>query len=58
MTLHVQFSDETETKIVSWFSSSQPEGSFKFTGEVESGDPRYLAFLNTLTEDMSESIPD
>lgn len=58
MKLHVQFSDETEAKIVSWFSSPQLAGSFEFTGEVEPDDPRYIFFLDTLTDDMSASIPD
>lgn len=38
MKLHVQFSDETEIKVVSWFSSPQPpELDFPFTVKISIG---------------------
>jgi hypothetical protein len=44
MTLYVQFSDSTETEIVSVFCGPQDPEHHSNLGEVEEGDQRYLDF--------------
>ncbi len=44
MTLYVQFSDSTETEIVSVFCGPQDPDIHSNLGEVEGDDPRYLDF--------------
>lgn len=41
---HVQFSDETKTVILALFGCPQDSEVFPNQGEVDSDDPRYLAF--------------
>ncbi|MBX9498241.1 hypothetical protein J8Z86_19440 [Yersinia enterocolitica] len=54
MTIIVQFSDEKETKIISWFASMPPvPAQFPNIGEVEASDPRWEIFYNM----MNPSIP-
>ena len=44
-TLIVQFSDENQTTIISWFSAYPPiPEQFPNLGYVEASDPRYHAF--------------
>lgn len=43
---YVQFSDETQTKIISVFSSPQDPEYWPNMGEVEDDDQRYLDFIN------------
>lgn len=46
MTIYVQFSDETETKIIMTFAGPQNPEYWNNLGEVEENDPRYLEWLN------------
>jgi len=48
MSVHVQFSDESKTNILSVFGGPQPDGYFDNLGEVEESDSRYLAFLDAV----------
>ena len=57
MVLYVQFSDETETTIITWFSSPQSSEWFDFLGEVEPSDPRYITFYDSLPSYASEGMP-
>jgi hypothetical protein len=43
---YVQFTDSTETTIVSVFGSPQDQTVFPNQGTVEDDDPRYLAFMD------------
>lgn len=45
-TVYVQFSDETETVVVSVFSGPQDTFYFPFQGELEDDDPRYIAYID------------
>lgn len=44
----VQFSDSTETKIVSVFACQQDSDEYPNQGEVDQNDARYLTFINPL----------
>ena len=57
MTLYVQFSDETETAIITWFASPQSSVDFDFLGEVEPSDPRYITFYDSLPGYVNEGMP-
>lgn len=43
---YVQFSDSTETLIVSWSAGPQDPAIYGNLGQVEEDDPRYLAYLS------------
>lgn len=45
---YVQFSDESETLVVSVFASVQASDAWPNQGEVEDDDSRYLAYLKSL----------
>ncbi|WP_448647201.1 phage tail protein [Pseudomonas mohnii] len=42
--MFVQFSDESQTKVISIFGCPQDEAVWPNQGEVDEDDPRYLAF--------------
>ncbi|WP_236237714.1 hypothetical protein [Pseudomonas faucium] len=44
--MFVQFSDSTQSEIVSVFAEPQDNEVFPFQGEVEDSDERYCVFLN------------
>lgn len=55
-TLMVQF-DETQNKIVSWFSAYPPiPEQFPGLGEVEASDPRYQDYYNIISH-LSPGMP-
>jgi hypothetical protein len=45
-TIYAQFSDASETAIVSVFANAQDPTVYPNQGTIESTDPRYLAFVN------------
>jgi hypothetical protein len=47
---YVQFADTDQKSITSVFGCAQDEVDHPNQGKVEDNDPRYLAFLETLTE--------
>ncbi|CND96545.1 MULTISPECIES: hypothetical protein [Yersinia] len=50
MTIIVQFSDEKETKIISWFASMPPfPEQFANLGEVEHDNPKWRDYYNEVT---------
>lgn len=55
--LYVQFSDETETVIISYFASPQNPEYYDFLGEVEVDDPRYVIFYNSMPNDIKQYLP-
>ena len=58
MVLYVQFSDEKEEKIITWFASPQSSECFDFLGEVDPSDSRYRAFYDSLPSYASDGMPD
>lgn len=54
--MFVEFSDETETTIVSVFSCGQDSDAFPFQGEVPQDDPRLLQFLESIPAGMRNQI--
>lgn len=44
-TVYVQFSDDTETEVISVFGCPQDETTSPNQGEVDDVDPRYIAFI-------------
>lgn len=42
----VNFSDESEKEIIMSFSGPQSPEVYKFLGEVEESDPRYMDYLS------------
>lgn len=55
--LYVQFSDETETVITSWFCCQQSSEYYSFLGEVYGDDPRYIAYFESCPEWVKPFIP-
>ncbi|MFW5402582.1 hypothetical protein V2A85_23325 [Yersinia sp. 1252 StPb PI] len=44
--IYVNFRDETKAEIVASFASPQSPEVYKFLGEVEESDPRYMDYLS------------
>lgn len=42
---YVQFSDSKKTKVVSEFDSPQEKDTYKYQGEIDSEDSRYIEFI-------------
>lgn len=55
--LNVQFSDSTETRIVSYFASPQIDSVFANLGTVDTSDPRWLTFYDALPAGVGLGIP-
>jgi hypothetical protein len=47
-TLYVQFADNTDTEIISVFASPQDDTHFPNQGTVESDDPRYVTYYDSV----------
>lgn len=55
--LYVQFFDETETVIVSWFCYQQSPEYYSFLGEVYADDIRYITYFESLPEWLRPLLP-
>ncbi|WP_145547739.1 hypothetical protein [Yersinia massiliensis] len=55
--LYVQFSDETETVIVSWFCCEQSPEYYSYLGEVYADDQRYILFFDNLPDSVKPFLP-
>ncbi len=55
--LNVQFTDETESKIQSWYLSPQDADAIPNLGTVEADDPRWKAFYESVPEYMRQCFP-
>lgn len=53
----MQFSDETEEVIVSWFCCPQSPEYYAFLGEVYADDPRYIVYFEGLPEVVKPFLP-
>lgn len=47
--IHVQFADETESEIVSFFACSQDPEVYDHLGQVEANDPRWHEYYAKLS---------
>lgn len=56
-TIYVQFSDDTETLIVSIFGGPQDPEYWPNQGQVEASDPRYKVFYDALPDCVKEYWP-
>ena len=54
--MYVQFSDNTETTIVSVFANPQDPETFPNQGTVEETDARYVAFLAQFKAEINQPL--
>lgn len=57
MLLNVQFSDETETVIISHFGAQQDPELWPNQGELSSEDPRWKAYFDAQAPFTKEMLP-
>lgn len=57
MPIYVQFKDESETEIVSWFGGKPKPDSEPHLGEVEASDQRYKDFYDKRPDCIRDSMP-
>ena len=55
--INVQFSDSTETVIVSYFGAPQDSAAFANQGTVEITDARYKVFYESLAASLQSGLP-
>lgn len=53
----MQFSDETETVIVSWFCCPQSPEVYDNLGEIYADDPRYIVYFESQPEWVKPFLP-
>lgn len=56
--LNVQFSDDTETSIISVFTCSQDPSVWPNQGQVSLDDPRYHAYCSSVPKTLLTGLPD
>ncbi|CNI67041.1 Uncharacterised protein [Yersinia massiliensis] len=52
--VYVSFTDDTKTVIDSVFGSPQSLSDFPYQGKVKDDDPRYIAFIKSITYPLTE----
>lgn len=57
MLVNVQFEDETEAVIISYFAGPQDPAYWKFQGTVDSSDPRWHTYYNSLPDWLKPYLP-
>ncbi len=57
MKIYVQFSDDTESTITTYFCCEQSKEAFPFLGEVELSDPRWIAFYESMPYFIQQDLP-
>lgn len=57
MILNVQFADDTEEVIIAYFGSPQDPNFYANLGEVDSSDPRWHAYVDSLPEWIKPMLP-
>lgn len=55
--LFVQFEDDTEAEVVSWFACKPETDSEPFLGEVAPNDPRYKKYYEDRPKWMRDGMP-
>ncbi|KIS52222.1 hypothetical protein A8E25_30140 [Burkholderia cenocepacia] len=56
--LNVQFSDDTETSIISVFNCPQDPLAWPHQGQVSLDDPRYHAYFSSVPEALLAGLPE
>ncbi len=57
MILNVQFADATERVIIAYFGSPQDPNFYENLGQVDSSDPRWHAYVDSLPEWIKPLLP-
>lgn len=55
--MHVQFSDDSKKKIVTYFSSHQSSDDYDFLYEVSADDPRWIAYYESQDDEIRRCLP-
>lgn len=55
--LYVQFADETEEVIISYFGGPQPVEDWPNQGTVDTSDPRWKTYYSTLPQQLQQVLP-
>jgi len=56
-TLYVQFSDSTQTAIITYFAGPQDPNVYPNLGTVTTGDARWKQFYDSLSDEMKFGLP-
>ena len=56
-TIFVQFSDGSQSEVIAYFTSPQDETAYPNSGTVESSDPRWKTFYESLRLTSFAGIP-
>ncbi len=55
--INVQFADESEAKIVSYFAGPQDSAEYPNQGTVQTDDDRWKAFYETVSSEIRPYVP-
>lgn len=58
MILYVQFKDDTEGEVVSYFMCQQNPDFYQFLGEIDTSDERWKNYYESLPPYAQELIPE
>lgn len=58
MKLFIQFKDETESEVVSYFMSKQDPEVYQFLGEIDTSDERWKKYYESLPPYAQELVPE
>ena len=56
-TIYVQFSDESESTVASYFAGPQDPEDHPHQGELAASEPRWASFYNEMPAIMKGSLP-
>ena len=57
-TLYIAFTDESGSAIASFFSGPQDKAGFPYQATIESSDPKWKAFYDSVPEMMRNGLPE
>jgi len=58
MILYVQFKDDTESEVVSYFMCKQNPEFYQFLGEIDTSDERWKKYYESLPPYAQELVPE
>ena len=56
-TLYIAFTDESGSAIASFFSGPQDKAAFPHQATIETSDPKWKAFYESIPEMMRDGLP-